>query len=313
MSAPAGMKAIIAAAIANLIIALSKLGAWVLTGSSAMLAEAVHSFADTSNQFLLILGTKQAKKQANETHQFGFGRSRYLAAFIVSIVLFTLGGLFALYEAYHKFSQPKPITSWHWVPVLVLVVAIIAESFSLKTALEEAHEARGEQSLWMYIRSSRAPEIPVVLLEDVAALLGLVFALGGVGATLATGDGRWDAVGSAAIGVLLVVVAAFLAQETTSLLMGESVMPLTQAGVRHALVGASIKAVMDLRTMHVGPDEVLIAAKVDIDPDAHGTDIAQSINAAEERVRALMPQYTCFIFIEPDLSQVSGISETEVN
>ena len=185
-----------------------------------MLAESVHSVADSSNQALLLIAGKRATRRASEVHQFGYGRVRYVAAFVVSIVLFTLGGLFALYEAWHKYTDPHPIDSWQWVPIAVLLIAVAMESLALRTAVIEANHARGKMSIRQYVRQSRSPEIPVILLEDTGALCGLVFALFGVSMTLATGDGRWDAVGSAAIGVLLVVIAVFLAIEMHSMLIG---------------------------------------------------------------------------------------------
>ncbi|HYP73748.1 MAG TPA: cation diffusion facilitator family transporter, partial [Microbacterium sp.] len=190
MSVEGGTKAIVAALLANAGIAVTKFGAYLLTGSSSMLAESVHSVADSGNQALLLLGGKRARRVATEAHPFGFGRERYLYAFIVAIVLFTVGGLFALYEAWHKFSDPHGIDSWQWVPILVLVVAIVLESFSLRTAVRESNHVRGKRTWVEFVRGAKAPELPVVLLEDIGALLGLVFALAGVSLTLVTGDGR---------------------------------------------------------------------------------------------------------------------------
>lgn len=304
MSAPNGMKAILAAAAANLGIAIAKLLAWILTGSSSMLAESIHSLADTSNQGLLIIGSKRSKRAPDSQHQFGYGRWRYLAAFIVAIMLFSLGGLFALYEAFHKFTHPEPITTWKWVPVLVLLIGVALESFSLHTALKEAKRARGQMGLLAYIKASRSPEIPVVLLEDIAALAGLVLALLGVGATIVTGNGRFDALGSGAIGVLLVTVAVFLAVETASLLVGESATEAVQQEVEQALVGPGVRSVLSLRTLHLGPEELLVAAKFEVDPGATGQDIAKAINDAEERVRTKV-SYQCRIYLEPDLREAS--------
>lgn len=302
MSAEGSHKAIFAAAGANLTIAVAKVAAWALTGSSAMLAEGIHSVADTGNQGLLLLGSKRAAKAPDDEHNFGYSRARYLYAFVVSIVLFLAGGCFALYEAYDKFVDPHPITSWRWVPVLVLLISIVAEGTSLRTALAEAKALRGNQSLMGYIRSSRAPEIPVVMLEDIAALTGLVFALGGVGVTLATGNGRWDAVGSAAIGVLLIVVAAFLASEMASLLLGESVTPKVEKLLRAGFAQAGLNLIY-LKTLHLGPEQVLVAAKIAVAEKATGKEISQHINAAESIVRQSLPKYELAIFIEPDLSK----------
>ncbi|MDQ2625104.1 MAG: cation diffusion facilitator family transporter, partial [Actinomycetota bacterium] len=264
MSTAGGTRAILAALGANLGIAVTKFVAYALTGSSSMLAEAVHSVADSGNQALLLLGGKRARRAATPAHPFGFGRERYLYAFIVAIVLFTVGGLFALYEAWHKFSDPHGFDSWQWVPPTVLVVAIVLESFSLRTAVRESNHVRGRQSWVEFVRGSKAPELPVVLLEDIGALLGLVFALVGVSLTLVTGDGRWDAAGTAAIGVLLVVIAVVLAIETRSLLLGEAASPETVATIEAALVGEGVTSVIHLKTLHVGPEELLVAAKIEV-------------------------------------------------
>ena len=221
-------------------------------------------------------------------------------AFIVSIILFTLGGCFALYEAWHKFSDPHPITSWQWVPVLVLVVAIVLEGFSLRTAVLEANRARGRTPLLKFVRRSRSPELPVILLEDIGALVGLVLALFGVSMTLATHDGRWDAIGSAAIGILLVVIASFLAVEMNSMLLGEAALPEHQDAIEAAVVGQGIPSLIHLRTMHLGPDRVLVAAKVAVEKGATAAEVAAAIDGAEARIRASVPIDTV-IFLEPDL------------
>ncbi len=296
-----GVRAIVAALLANLGIAVTKFIAYLLTHSASMLAEAVHSVADSGNQLLLLLGGRRARRAADESHPFGYGRERYIYAFIVSIVLFTLGGLFALYEAWHKFADPHPIEGrWWWVPLAVLAAAIVMESFSLRTAIHEARPLRGRQSWWRFIRGSKAPELPVVLLEDTGALVGLVFALFGVGMTLLTHDGRWDAVGSAAIGVLLVTIAVVLALETTSLLLGESATPADVEAVRTALVGAGVASVIHLRTLHLGPEELLVAAKIEVTARDTADQVATAIDAAEQRVRAAVPIATV-IYLEPDL------------
>jgi cation diffusion facilitator family transporter len=265
-----------------------------------MLAESVHSLADSGNQLLLLLGGKRARKAADEAHPFGYGRERYLYAFIVSIVLFTLGGLFALYEAWHKFEDPHPIDSWQWVPVAVLLAAIAMEGTSFRTALRESKHARGTRSVFRYIREAKAPELPVVLLEDFGALVGLVFALFGVGMTLATDDGRWDAIGSGAIGVLLVVIAVVLALETRSMLLGEAAAPGDVAAIRAALVGDGVPSVIHLRTLHLGPEELLVAAKVEVSSAETAAEIARAIDDAEARVRAAVP-IARTIYLEPDL------------
>ena len=300
MAAGSGTRSVVTALAANIGIALAKFAGYLLTGSSSMLAESVHSVADSSNQALLLIGGKRATRQASEIHQFGYGRVRYIAAFVVSIVLFSLGGVFALYEAWHKFSDPHPIDSWQWVPVAVLLAAVAMEAFALRTAVREANHVRGRLSLAQYVKQSRSPEIPVILLEDTGALLGLVFALFGVGMTIGTGDGRWDAVGSAAIGLLLVVIAVFLAWEMRSMLIGESALPEHQAAIEAALAGDGIDGVIHMRTMHLGPDDLLVAAKVAVTATDSAEAVARAIDGAEARVRESVP-LRLQIYIEPDL------------
>jgi cation diffusion facilitator family transporter len=293
----------VAALLANTGIAVTKFIAFLLTQSSSMLAESIHSVADAGNQGLLLVGGRRAQRGATALHPFGYGRERYLYAFIVSIVLFNLGGVFALYEAYHKWQHPDPIDSWQWVPVTVLVVAIVLETFSLRTAVVESNRERGDASWVHFVRSAKAPELPVVLLEDIGALLGLVFALFGVSLTLGTDDGRWDAVGTAMIGVLLVLIALVLAVEMRSLLLGEAAAPEAVRRIEEALVGeagSGVVAVIHLRTQHIGPDELLVAAKIAVDGADTAADVARAIDAAEARVRAAEP-VARVIYLEPDL------------
>lgn len=306
MSAHGGSKAIVAALAANLGIAVTKFVAYLLTHSSSMLAESVHSLADSGNQALLLVGGKRARREADAQHPFGYGRERYIYAFIVSIVLFSLGGLFALYEAYHKFSDPHGIDSWHWVPVVVLVAAIGMEGFSFRTAVHESNLVRGKQTWSQFIRTAKAPELPVVLLEDFGALVGLVLALGGVGMTLATGDGRYDAAGTACIGVLLVLIAVVLALETKSLLLGESASKEAVAAIEKALVGPGVPSVIHLKTLHLGPEELLVAAKIEVDTTESASEVADAIDEAESRVRAAVPGLTMRIYLEPDLRDAAG-------
>ena len=301
MSANGGGKAIVAALTANLGIAVTKFVAFTLTGSSSMLAESIHSVADSGNQALLLLGGRRARRAATPEHPFGYGRERYVYAFIVAIVLFSLGGLFALYEAYHKWADPQPIQGrWWWVPLAVLGAAIAMESFSLRTAVVESNRSRGTRSWTQFVRTAKAPELPVVLLEDLAALVGLVLALFGVGLTLVTGDGHWDAVGTALIGVLLVCVAVVLAVEMKSLLIGEAATPAAQRAIAAALVGDGVRHVIHLKTLHLGPDELLVAAKVAVDAGDSAAEVARAIDAAERRVRAAEP-IARVIYLEPDL------------
>ncbi|MEU2614971.1 cation diffusion facilitator family transporter [Micromonospora sp. NPDC007271] len=301
MSANGGTRAIIAALAANIGIAITKFVAFLLTGSSSMLAEAIHSVADSGNQGLLLLGGRRAKREATPQHPFGYGRERYIYAFIVSIVLFSLGGLFALYEAYHKSSHPEPITSWQWVPVGVLVVAIGMESFSFRTAIKESNPLRGSQSWLRFIRRAKAPELPVVLLEDFGALVGLVFALFGVGMTLATGNGKWDALGTAMIGVLLVAIAIILAIETKSLLLGEGAEQHDLTAIERAVTdGPEVERIIHMKTLYLGPEELMVAAKIAVSACETAEEVARGINAVEARIRSAVP-IARVIYLEPDI------------
>ena len=310
MSTGGGTKAILAALAANVGIAVTKFVAYLLTQSSSMLAESIHSVADSGNQLLLLIGGRRARRGPTPQHPFGFGRERYLYAFIVSIVLFSVGGLFALYEAYHKWHDPHPIEGrWWWVPLAVLVAAIVMEGFSLRTAVRESNHTRGQRSWVQFVRTAKAPELPVVLLEDLAALTGLVFALFGVGMTLLTHDGHWDAVGTAAIGVLLVVVAFILAIETKSLLLGESASPDQVQAIIAALIGEGVASVIHQRTLHIGPEELLVAAKIGVPAAITAAEVAQAIDAAERRVRAAVPIATV-IYLEPDIDRTPAARRT---
>ncbi|MGP8301433.1 cation diffusion facilitator family transporter [Streptomyces inhibens] len=300
MSASGGTKAIVAALGANLAIAAAKFVAFAFSGSSSMLAEGVHSVADSGNQGLLLLGGKKAQRAATAEHPFGYGRERYIYGFLVSIVLFTIGGVFALYEGYEKIHEPHKLDNWYW-PVGVLIFAIIAEGFSFRTAIKESNELRGKQTWTQFVRRAKAPELPVVLLEDFGALVGLVLALGGVGLTLATGNGVWDGIGTMCIGALLVVIALVLAAETKSLLLGEAAGPEQVAKIRAAVVdGDVVTRLIHMRTLHLGPEELLVAAKIAVRHDDTATRIAEAINAAEARIREAVP-IARVIYLEPDI------------
>ncbi|MDW6062256.1 cation diffusion facilitator family transporter [Streptomyces sp. FXJ1.4098] len=300
MSASGGTKAIVAALGANLAIAVAKFVAFAFSGSSSMLAEGVHSIADSGNQGLLLLGGKKAKREATPEHPFGYGRERYIYGFLVSIVLFTIGGVFALYEGYEKIKHPHEVEHWYW-PVGVLVFAIIAEGFSFRTAIKESNEIRGKLTWSQFVRRAKAPELPVVLLEDFGALVGLVLALGGVGLALLTGDGVWDGIGTICIGVLLVLIALVLAAETKSLLLGEAADADQVAKIREALVdGETVTGLIHMRTLHLGPEELLVAAKVAVQHDDTAAEVARAIDAAEARVREAVP-IARVIYLEPDI------------
>ncbi|WP_329132518.1 cation diffusion facilitator family transporter [Streptomyces sp. NBC_01476] len=307
MSASGGTRAIIAALSANLAIAAAKFVAFAFSGSSSMLAEGVHSLADSGNQALLLIGGKKAKRAANEEHPFGYGRERYVYAFLVSIVLFSVGGMFALYEGYEKVRHPHAVEHWYW-PVGVLIFAIIAEGSSFRTAVKESNHTRGTLSWISFIRRAKAPELPIVLLEDFGALIGLVLALAGVGIALATDDGIWDGIGTLCIGALLIVIALVLAAETKSLLIGEGANPESAARIRSAIVdGDTVTAVIHMRTLHLGPEELLVAAKIAVQHDDTAGQVAQAIDAAEERIRAAEP-FARVIYLEPDIYNEAAAS-----
>ena len=301
MAAGGGTKAILAALFANAGIAVSKFIGFLITGSSSMLAESVHSVADTSNQGLLLLGMKTSQRKATKNHPFGFGRDRYFYSFIVALVLFTLGSAFAIYEAIHKMQHPEDLTS-PIVAVVILVVAIVLETFSFRTAIVESRKVKGDAGWWQFIRQSRTPELPVVLLEDAGALFGLIFALFGVGLAVITGDAVWDGIGTLMIGILLGVIAIILIIEMKSLLIGEGATPREFDAIDTALVGGRVERLIHIKTQYVGPDELLVAAKIALAPGLPLADVATEINDAEARIRAAVPAAR-LIYLEPDLDR----------
>jgi len=300
MAAGGGTKAIVAAMVANGGIAIAKFVAYVFTGSASMLAESIHSVADTSNQGLLLLGGKRARRVADDRHQFGYGRERYFWAFVVAMVLFALGGLFSIYEGIDKIRHPHEVESLVWA-IGVLVFAIVAEAVSFRTAIVESKKVKGDRSWLEFIRKSRSPELPVVLLEDAGAMIGLLLALAGVGLTAITGDAIWDGIGTLSIGVLLIVISIVLTIEMKSLLIGEAATPehidaLTTAADN---VGA-VSRVIDLKTQHIGPEELLVAAKLEFDRSLTNPELSDSIDLVETALRAAVP-LTMQIYLEPDL------------
>jgi cation diffusion facilitator family transporter len=304
MSAEGGTKAIIAALGANLGIAVSKFVAFVFTGSSSMLAESIHSVADSGNQGLLLLGRKRSERARTPEHPFGYGRERYFYAFVVAVVLFTVGAVFSLYEGYHKVSHPEKVESPIWA-FAVLLIAIALESYSFRTAIKESNQHRGDRSWVSFIRRAKAPELPVVLLEDFGALVGLVLALAGVTLAVVTGNGAWDGVGTMCIGVLLAVIAIILAIETKSLLIGESANPEAERKIIEALESVDqVDHVIHLRTQHIGPEELLVAAKIAVNHDDTAAEVARGIDAAEAKVREVMP-IAQMIYLEPALDEPS--------
>jgi cation diffusion facilitator family transporter len=293
-------RAVVAALLANLGIAIAKVVGFVFTRSAALLAEAVHSFADTGNQVLLLVGAHRAKREATPLHPFGFGRERYFWAFVVAIVLFTLGAAFAIYEGIEKVLHPHELESPQWA-VGILIVAILLESLSFRTAIRESNKLRRQASWPSFIRNAKVPELPVVLLEDFGALVGLVLALAAVLLAIITGNGVWDGVGSLCIGTLLGVIAAILAAEMKSLLIGESADPEVEEQIVAAIEEAgSVVSLIHLRTEHIGPEELLVAAKVEFSPDLAVRDLAAAIDEVEGRLRDAVPAAE-IVFIEPDV------------
>lgn len=310
------VRATIAALAANLAIALTKFLAWLLTGASSMLSEAIHSLADTGNQVLLLLGGHQATRSPTAAHPFGHGRQRYINAFLVSIVLFSVGGLFAIYEACHKGAEVLAGhgdelmgSRWWWVPVAVLLVSAVAESLSLRTALAETREQRRGRGIIGFVRATKSPELPAVLLEDTAALAGLGLALIGIILSLVTGNGIYDCIGSGLIGVLLVAVAVLLGHEMQSLLLGESAGPETEARITGALTSTpGIEGVIHMKTVHTGPEQILVAAKIAVTRTESAEYLAAVIDAAERTVRGVEPRCE-YIYLEPDIRR-SGYRPT---
>ncbi|MGA7149163.1 MAG: cation diffusion facilitator family transporter [Microbacterium sp.] len=308
MSASGGGKAIIAAFLANMGIAVAKFIAWALSGSASMLAEAIHSVADSCNQLLLLLGGRRAKRAADREHPFGYGRERYVYAFVVSIILFSVGGLFAIYEGVDKLRHPHGLDErWWWLPLVVLSVAIVLESFSLRTAVKESNHVRAKGQSWVsFVRHAKAPELPVVLLEDIGALIGLVFALIGVGLTVITGNPVFDAIGTLMIGTLLILIAIVLGLETKSLLVGEGATEGDHARIVDAITtGPEVDKLIHVKTLYLGPDELLVAAKIGYTSDKSLAAVAADIDRIETRMRAAVPTARV-IYLEPDIYRPSA-------
>jgi cation diffusion facilitator family transporter len=300
MSSGGSTRAILAALLANLGIAIAKFIGFLFTSSSSMLAESVHSVADTGNQVLLLFGGRRARQVATRQHPFGFGRERFFWAFVVSIVLFTLGSAFALFEGIEKLLNPHEIESAGWA-IAILLVAVGLEGWSFRTAMKEARPFKGDGSWFRFIRRSKQPELPVVLLEDSGALIGLVIALTAIGLSTITGDAIWDGVGTTCIGALLGVIAIVLATEMKSLLIGEAASEHDEAAITTAIVGSdSVRELIDIRTEHIGPESILVAVKVQFADELTMRELADVVDAIEARIRAAVPAAER-IFIEPDV------------
>lgn len=300
MSASGGGKAIIAAFLANLGIAITKFIAWAFSGSSSMLAEGVHSLADSGNQLLLLLGGKRAKQRADKEHPFGYGRVRFVYAFVVAIVLFSVGGVFSVYEGISKIQHPHPLEVW-WLPLLVLVIAMALEGFSLRTAIKESRPMKGGASWSSFIRRSKAPELPIVLLEDLAALTGLVIAFLGVLLTIITGDGLFDGIATILIGVLLIAVAIIVGVEVKSLLVGEGASDEDVSKIEAAILSSKdIDRIIHMKTLYLGPDEFMVGVKIDLPATTTMNEVSAIVNLAERRIREAVPAARV-IYIEPDV------------
>jgi cation diffusion facilitator family transporter len=297
-------KAVIAALLANLGIAVAKFVGFAFTRSASMLAEAIHSVADSGNQALLLFGGKQAQRRATPQHPFGYGRERFFWAFVVAVVLFTLGSLFSLSEGIQKLRHPHE-PQFLIVAVGILSAAIVMESLSFRTAIIESNHVRRGDSWWSFIRHARVPELPVVLLEDLGALVGMLLALAGVGLTRLTGNANWDAYATIAIGVLLGVIAIVLCVEMKSLLIGESAVARDAEAIRTALEGCpGIHRFIHMRTQHLGPDELLVGAKIEFEPQLTAAEVARAIEDAEHRVRQRVPSARV-IYLEPGIFSAS--------
>lgn len=295
------MKSVLAALAANACIAVAKFVGFAVTGSSSLLAEAMHSVADTGNQGLLLFGNRTSKRRPTAEHQFGFGRERYFYSFVVALLLFSLGAVFASYEGIHKILDPHSVES-PLVAVVILVVAIVLEGFSFRTAIAESIPLKGERTWWRFVRDVKTPELPVVLLEDTGALVGLALALAGVGLAELTGEPVWDGVGTLGIGVLLAVIAIILIVEMKSLLIGESANPELQRRIVSELENDKVDRVIHIRTQYLGPDQLLVAAKVALRDSTPIDDVARAIDDAEARVRTSVPEAS-LIYLEPDLDR----------
>lgn len=286
--------------LANAGIAIAKFVAYLVTGSGAMLAESIHSVADTSNQALLLLGGRRAQRVADDRHQFGYGRERYFWAFVVAMILFALGGIFSIYEGISKLRDPHELESLGWA-IGVLLFATVAESFAMRTAIIESRKVKGNRTWWEFIRKSRSPELPVILLEDAGALIGLLLAMIGVGLTALTGDPTWDALGTLGIGILLVAISVVLTIEMKSLLIGEAATQEHIEAITSAVnSSASVIRVIDLKTQHIGPDELLVAGKIEFDGGLDNAELSDAIDVVESAVRASVP-LTMQIYLEPDI------------
>ena len=295
----------VAALLANTGIAVAKFVGFAVTRSSSMLAESVHSVADAANQLLLLLGARRARRPPTDDHPFGHGRERYFWSFIVALVLFSMGAAFAVYHGIEKLRHPHMVENVGWA-VGILVFGLVLQSFSMRTAILEANRVRGSASWRRFVLRSKQPELPVVLLEDAGALIGLVVALGAVITVHLTGEPRWDAVGTLTIGVLLGTIALFLAREMHSLLLGEAADVDDRTRITEAIENSpAVEQLVSLRTQHLGPDEILVGARVVFRAGLDTAGVAAAIDVVEARVHAAVPAAGP-IFVEPAPSEEAG-------
>ncbi len=302
MAATGGTRTIVTALIANFTISIAKFFGFVITSSSAMLAEAVHSLADTSNQALLLLGKKRSKKLPSAQRPFGFGRERFFWAFVVSLVLFSLGSMYAVYEGIEKIRHPHEIESLWWA-LAILLFAMVMEAYAFQTAVKESRFYKGDHSWKSFIRRSRIPELPVVLLEDFGALMGLVFAFVCVLIADITGNAVWDGIGTLSIGILLGLIAIILAIETKSLLIGEGALPEQVVRIENAITSSpEVLSLIDMRTEYLGPETLLVAAKIEFSGETSPSDISGDVDTIENRIREVEP-LAKIIYLEPGSSE----------
>jgi len=299
MAATGGTKTIVTALIANFTIAIAKFFGFIITSSSAMLAEAVHSVADTSNQALLLLGKKRSRKQPTAMRQFGHGRERFFWAFVVSLVLFSIGSMYAIFEGIEKIRHPHEIESLWWA-LTILLFAMCMETYAFQTAVKESRHYKGNHSWRSFIRRSRIPELPVVLLEDFGALMGLIFAFICVLIADITGNTVWDGIGTLSIGILLGLIALVLAIETKSLLIGESALPEQTLNIETAITNSDhVERLIEMRTEYLGPETLLVTAKIEFKGTFSSSGISDAVDAVEENIRAVEP-LAKIIYLEPD-------------
>ena len=285
---------------ANIIIACAKMVGFIFTGSGGMLAETIHSIADTGNQVILLFGGNRSRRKATRTHQFGYGTERYFYSFIVALAIFLIGGVFATFEGIIKLREEYEIQHAS-VAIVILAVALVMESYALRTVVNESNKTRSTMSWKKYVKSSKNPELPVLLLEDSAAVIGLLLAFSGIILTMVTGNSMFDAIATLLIGLLLIIVAIFLGKEMKSLLIGEAVVPLEEEQIRTLVSSVDgVVKIIHMRTLHLSPEEILLAIKIGVNPTLSMSELSNLINEIEGVVREGNNKIK-LIYIEPDI------------